>query len=68
MWLEAKADTEESEYLIASQARRLIDRLARDLEAADVDVRHPQPAYGTAYLPVFGETSNALLTRLKAAQ
>jgi hypothetical protein len=68
MWLEAKTDTAESEYLIASQARRLMDRLTRALEAADVDIRHPQPAHGAAYLPVFAETSNALLARLKAAQ
>jgi len=67
-WLEAKTDTAESEYLIASQARKLMDRLARDLEAAGVDTRHPQPARGAAYLPVFAEISTALLARLKAAQ
>jgi hypothetical protein len=64
-WLDAKTDTAESEYLIASQARRLIGRLTRDLEAAGVDTQHPQPAHGAAYLPVFAETSNALLARLR---
>jgi hypothetical protein len=65
-WL-AKADTAESEYLIASQARSLMNRLTRDLEAADVDIGHPQPAHGAAYLPVIAEASNALLARLSAA-
>jgi hypothetical protein len=45
-----------------------MDRLARDLEAAGVDIPHPRPAHGAAYLPVIAETSNALLARLRAAQ
>ena len=67
MWLEEKSDTAESEYLIASQARSLMDRLNRDLEAADIDLPRRRPAHGTAYLPVFSETSSALLTRLGVA-
>ena len=39
MWLDEKADTAESEYLIASQARRLMNRLARDLEAGGINLR-----------------------------
>jgi hypothetical protein len=66
-WLDARADTAESEYLVASQARRLVNRLARDLEAADIDIRHLQSAHGAAYLSVFAETSNAILARLGAA-
>ena len=64
MWLDEKADTADSEYLIASQARSLMNRLTRDLEAADIDIQHRQPADGTAYLSVFAEISNALLARL----
>src|SRR6201996_1547392 len=67
MWLDEKAGTAESDYLIASQARTLMNRLTRDLEAAGIDIQHRQPAHGTAYLPVFAETSNALLAQLKAA-
>lgn len=52
----------------ASQARQLMNRLTRDLEAADVSVQDPQPAHGAAYLPVFAETSKALLARLRATQ
>jgi DNA-binding transcriptional regulator GbsR (MarR family) len=68
MWLDAKTDTAESEYLIASQARSLINRLTRDLEAAGIDIRHPQAAHGAAYLPIFAKASDALLARLRAAQ
>jgi hypothetical protein len=57
------ADTAESGYLIASQARRLMNRLARDLEAGGIDLPRGRPAHGTAYLPVFAETSSALLTQ-----
>lgn len=66
-WLDEKAGTAESDYLIASQARSLMNRLARDLQAAGIDLQHQQPAHGTAYLPVFTESSNALLARLRAA-
>lgn len=68
LWLDEKAGTAESEYLIASQARSLMSRLTRDLDAAGIDIQHGQPAQGAAYLPVFAETSNALLARLGTAQ
>jgi len=68
MWLDERADTAESDYLIASQARSLINRLTRDLKAADLDIQHPQPAHGAAYLPVFAEIGDALLARLRAAR
>jgi len=67
MWLDEKADTAESEYLIASQARNLMNRLTRDLEAAGIDIPHRQLAHGADYLPVFAETSTALLARLGSA-
>jgi hypothetical protein len=67
MWLDEKAGTAESEYLIASQARSLMNRLTRDLEAAGIDIQSRQPAHGAAYLPVFAETSSALLARLRGA-
>jgi hypothetical protein len=67
LWLDEKADSEESEYLIASQARELMNRRSRDLEAGDVDLPRRQSTHGTAYLPLFEETSNALLARLGAA-
>jgi hypothetical protein len=66
-WLDEKAGTAESDYLIASQARSLINRITRDLEAAGIDIPHQQPAHGTAYLSVFAEISHALLARLETA-
>jgi hypothetical protein len=67
-WLDEKTGTEESEYLIASQARKLVNRLTRDLEAADVGIRPSQSVHGAGYLSIFAETSHALLARLRAAQ
>jgi hypothetical protein len=66
-WLDEKASTAESDYLIASQARSLMNRLSRDLEAAGIDIQHRQPAHGTAYLPIFAESSKAILARLGVA-
>jgi hypothetical protein len=66
-WLDEKASTSESEDLMARQARSLMNRLARHLEAAGIDMQHRQPAHGSAYLPAFAETSNALLARLGVA-
>lgn len=67
MWLDEKAGTAESDYLIASQARSLMSRITRDLEAAGIDIPHRRPAHGTAYLSVFAEISHALLARLGTA-
>lgn len=68
MWLDEKADTAESEYLIASQARRLMNSLTRDLEAAEIEIPDRQPAHGAAYLSVFAQATNALLARLEVSQ
>jgi hypothetical protein len=65
-WLDEKAGTAESEYLIASQARSLLDRLARDLEATDINI-HQRPAHGADYLPILAETSDAILAQLGTA-
>jgi hypothetical protein len=67
VWLEEKADTTESDYLIASQARSLINRLARDLETAGINAHPLIPAHGADYLSAFADISNALLARLEVA-
>jgi hypothetical protein len=66
-WLEEKVDTTESDYLIASQARSLINRLARDLETAGIDTQPLNPAHGVDYLAVFADINNALLAGLGVA-
>jgi hypothetical protein len=67
MWLDEKAGTAESEYLIASQARSLMGRLTRDLEAADLETQRNRPAHGPDYLATFAEITGALLARLEVA-
>jgi hypothetical protein len=52
--------------LLYRYAADTADRLTHDLEAADIDIQHWQPAHGATYLSVFAETSNALLARLEA--
>ena len=67
LWLDENAGTADSEYLVSSHARHLLDRLNHDLEAADIDTQHQAPARGTAYLPVLAQTGNAILAQLRTA-
>jgi hypothetical protein len=60
-WLENEAETEDSEYLISSRARRLMEHVTRDLETADIDFSSKRPAHGMAYLSTFAEAVNSLL-------
>ncbi|MGH3273086.1 MAG: hypothetical protein ACRDNZ_02015 [Streptosporangiaceae bacterium] len=64
VWLEEKADTTDSDYLLASQARSLISRLARDLESAGMNIQPRNPVHGADYLPVFADIISALLATL----
>jgi hypothetical protein len=67
-WLDEKADAVESEYLLASQARSLIDKVGRDLQAAGIDILRRSPPDGPAYLPAFEAVSGAILAILGTAQ
>src|SRR6185437_6128998 len=65
-WLDHVAVTEDSEYLISSRARDLMERIAPDLEMAGLDF----PGFtnrGAAYLPVFVNTVDSLLAKIEAA-
>jgi hypothetical protein len=66
-WLDEQADAAVSEYLLASQARSLMDKLSRDLQIAGIAVpdRHPSP--GVAYLPVFAAAADIVLKSLGIA-
>jgi hypothetical protein len=68
IWLDERADTSESEYIIASQARRLMNDITSDLQTAGVDIQHLQSAHGSAYLPVFTEAADSVLARLGASR
>jgi hypothetical protein len=64
MWLDNIANTEDSEYLIASQARRLMERMAHDLELAGIDASPERPVHGTAYLDTFIDVVESILSRI----
>ena len=65
-WLDEKADAVGSDYLLASQARSLIDKVARDLQTADVSIPQAQRPDGPGYLPAFATASNTILAALGA--
>ncbi len=63
-WLDRVVATEDSEYLISSRARDLMERVAPDLEMAGLDVIPRFPSHGAAYLPVFVNTVDSLLAKI----
>lgn len=67
MWLDEKADADESEYLLASHARVLMERIGRGLQAAGVDLPRRSPSDGPAYLPAFEAATNTVLASLGTA-
>ena len=63
-WLEGKADTDESDYLLASQARSLMDKISRDLQTVGIAIPRVSPSDSRAYLSAFASVSDAILVRL----
>jgi hypothetical protein len=66
-WLDEKADAGESEYLLASHARALMERIGQDLQTAGVDLPRRSLSDGPAYLPAFEAAANTILATLGAA-
>jgi hypothetical protein len=66
-WLDEKADSVESDYLIASQARSLIDKVGRDLQTAGVDIPRRSPSDEPASLLAFETASDTILATLGTA-
>jgi hypothetical protein len=66
-WLDEKADADESEYLLASHARALMERIGRDLQTAGVDLPRRSPSGGPVYLPAFEAATNTILASLGTA-
>lgn len=64
MWLDSEDETHDSEYLISSRARSLMQRLARSLETVGIDVSPKRPAHGTGYLTAFAEAIDSLLAMM----
>ena len=67
-WLDDEATSEDSEYLISSRARSLMQHVTRDLEIAGVDVSPKRPAPGTAYLSTFAEAVESVLAMMRVGQ
>ncbi len=67
-WLEDVAESRDSEYLISSRARSLMEHVTRDLEIAGIDATAKRPSPGTAYLSVFEEAVESVLATLRVGQ
>ncbi len=65
MWLEEDAGLDRSDYLRASDARQLMDRIRPDLLAAGVDLPDERGAHGAEYWPVFVDTVEVALRSLR---
>jgi hypothetical protein len=65
-WLELLAETTDSEYLISSRARDLMERVAPSLEMAGLALPADRRTPGAAYLPFFTDTIDSLLGALNA--
>jgi hypothetical protein len=63
-WLDEHDDATTSEYLLASQARSLMDKVSRDLQTAGITIPDRPPTQGEAYLPVFAAASDTILASL----
>ncbi|MGO9083516.1 MAG: hypothetical protein ACLQDY_31585 [Streptosporangiaceae bacterium] len=67
-WLENETGTTDSEYLISSRARDLIERVTTDLEMVGLATSPGRPLHGAAYLSAFADTVESLLARMGAQQ
>lgn len=67
-WLESEAETTDSEYLISSRARDLMERVTVDLESVGLTPTLSRPLPGAAYLSAFADTVESLLGRLDVEQ
>ena len=67
-WLDNEAETNDSEYLVSSRARRLIEHVTDDLEMAGIDFPPKRPVLGAEYLSVFEEAVESLLAMMGVRQ
>jgi hypothetical protein len=67
-WLDNEVGAEDSDYLVSSRARDLMERVTPNLEAAGLDVRLRQPVHGTAYLSIFADNVEAILAKMGIEQ
>jgi hypothetical protein len=63
-WLDTASGTTDSDYIIASNARTVMDRITHDLAVADVATPRGNLAAGASYLPAVLATVDSLLAKL----
>jgi hypothetical protein len=61
-WLDRVVDSENSDYLIASQARSLMERVAHNLEISGIEVSPKRATHGAAYLSNFVATVESIFS------
>ncbi len=67
-WLDAEAERNDSEYIVSSRAREVMEHVSHHLMMAGLDVYPERPVHGAAYLPVFADTVESLLAMMEAAR
>jgi hypothetical protein len=63
-WLDAESQTTDSDYLVASHARTVMDRITHDLEASSVATPNGNLTVGPSYLSAVLTTVDSLLAML----
>jgi hypothetical protein len=66
-WLEDQTQVGLSDYMLASEARRLIEELHPSLESAGVQIQDTRMAYGADYWPVFVGIVETIIQMLRPA-
>ena len=67
-WLDNEAETEDSEYLVSSRARDLIEHVTHHLMMAGLDVAPKRPVHGAEYLSTFVSVVESLLSMMGVEQ
>jgi hypothetical protein len=63
-WLDDESGSGDSEYLMSSKARSLIQHLAHDLEIAGINITPKFPTAGTAYLSAFADILESVVAMM----
>jgi hypothetical protein len=67
-WLENEAETADSEYLVSSRARNLMELVTHNLEMAGLDVSPRRPAHGASYMSTFADIVESLFAKMGVEQ
>lgn len=67
-WLDAEAYSTESDYLVSSRARDLVERVGTDLTMANISLPPTGLLAGAAFLPAFVNIVDSVLAKLGIAE